>query len=379
MGSNSPPRDSLPSSSSAELILTHPTTNERISTWTLNSKNWGSALGLSSYLERENYLLTVPLARDSGITHWILTLSSSPPDSRPIFASCESLRKHALVRGPNGNIKDVITHGIGSVFCDPQYRGKGYAGRMMKDLGPILKGWQAESKPCAFSILYSDIGKKFYAGHGWKPFPSTHIAFPPSALPPSANTTLKALINSDLPNLCALDEKYIRKELANAQDSKTHVALVPDCDTMQWHHLREDFLTKKLFNRSPSIKGAIAISGLSRIWAIWTRSYYGPIDSSSSGNTLHILRLVIENQDDVENNIKGLKGIIQLAQKEAQEWRLKHVELWNPTSYVKNLIEKTGLEHSDVEREEESIASLMWYGDDKDEVVWVGNEKYGWC
>ena len=88
---------------------------------------------------------------------------------------------------------------------------------------------------------------------------------------------------------------------------------------------------------------------------------------------------MIENQDDVENNIKGLKGIIQLAQKEAQEWRLKHVELWNPTSYVKYLIEKTGLEHSEVEREEESIASLMWYGDDKDEVVWVGNEKYGWC
>jgi hypothetical protein len=40
------------------------------------------------------------------------------------------------------------------------------------------------------------------------------------------------------------------------------------------------------------------------------------------------------------------------------------------------------LEHSEVEREEESIASLMWYGEGSgasDDIEWVGNEKYGWC
>jgi hypothetical protein len=58
------------------------------------------------------------------------------------------------------------------------------------------------------------------------------------------------------------------------------------------------------------------------------------------------------------------------------------VELWNPTEYVQDLVQRTGLEHESINRESESIASIMWYGPGSgkvDEIEWVGNEKYGWC
>jgi hypothetical protein len=46
--------------------------------------------------------------------------------------------------------------------------------RMIKELGPILTTWQTDKQVCGiegcgFSILYSDIRKKYYASHGCVP------------------------------------------------------------------------------------------------------------------------------------------------------------------------------------------------------------------
>jgi len=371
-----------PDANSPSLYLTHPTPEERLATWTLNSVNWGGALSKPDYLEREAYLTTVSLAKDGGVTHWILVDRNLPPNERPILASCESLCKPVLV-SKSRVITEGITHGIGSVFSQPMFRGRGYAGRMLRDLAPLLKTWQVDSsipgrEMCPFSILYSDIGKKYYSKFGWAPFPSTHVAFPPTAK--TSTSKANPLNYSDIAELCTLDEEYIRKELANAKDGKIHVALIPNHDVMQWHHLREDFVTNKIFKKPPTIKGAIAGPVGARIWALWTRAFYGPL-KLESGNTLHILRLVIEDET-AEDNASKLKSILEIAQAEAAQWQLNHVEVWNPTAVLKKLIQGTGLEHSEVEREEESIASLMWYGEGSgktDEIKWVGNEKYGWC
>jgi hypothetical protein len=382
----------LPDASSPTLHLSHPTSSEKTATWTLNFKNWGAALTLPDYLDRESYMATVPtLSRDGGITYWILVDQNSTPDSRPILGSLETIRKRALI-ARNGQVKETITHGIGSVFCNPEYRSKGYAGQMLREVGPALNNWQTDKKvegreECTFSILYSDIGKKYYAKHGWLPFPSTHISFPPSPASATINGHTNGtqaepaiLKDADIEALCTLDEQYIRRELVGAKDGKTHVALIPDYATMQWHILREDFMTSRIFSKSPTTRGAIAGSPGNRVWAIWTRSFYGPVDKVESGNTLHILRLVIEDENDVQGNVEKLRGIVKIAQKEAAEWKLVGVEIWNPTPVVKDIVSQLGLEHSEVEREEESIPSLMWYGEGSgDDVVWAGNEKFGWC
>lgn len=382
MGSQTPAEMPLPDASSPDLHLTHPTPTEMNETWNLNAVSWGSALPLPDYIERETYLTTVPTARDGGVTHWILVDRNLPPNKRPILAACESLRKPALV-SKNGVITEGITHGIGSVFGPPAYRGKGYPSRMMKEMGEILKTWQVDSKipgqqTCPFSILYSDIGKKYYSKFGWASYPSSHIAFPPTSNTPTSPTT--PLGYEDLPALCKADETYIRRDLEAVKDSKTHVATLPTFDVMQWHHMREDFVTRKLFSKPPTIKGAISSGPVgSRIWAIFTRTFYGPVGDPKSRNTLYILRLVVEDKTDSEENAKKLEGILQLAQKEAKEWQLGSVSLWNPCDLTKSLIRRIEIQHTEVDRESESIAALMWYGDAKEEVVWDANEKYGWC
>jgi hypothetical protein len=397
----SPAARTLPDSKSPNLHLTHPTEEEKVETWTLNSTSWGGALNQQDYLEREEYLTKAPLARDGGVTHWILVDKELPPNRRPILASCETLRKRSLIRR-DGTVTAMVSHGIGSVFCDPEYRGKGYASRMMRELGAKLRTWQAgpKGKTCGFSALWSDIGKLYYAGHGWHPFPSAHIEFPPVLLPSGGDSmSAKLLESKDLQKLCELDEAMIRQTLARTRDGKTYVCIVPDHEHIQWHHVREDFMCQKIFGKQPMVKGAIIGEEGHRLWAIWTRNFYGPVGKGSSGNTLHILRLVIEdeasersfssNTNDALSNgnllddwAQKLKAVLQTAQAQAAEWSLRHVELWNPTPLVQSLIQRIDLQHSRVERESESIPMLMWYGEGDgklDDLEWIGNEKYGWC
>ena len=149
----------LPASYSLNLALLHPTQEEKIETWKLNGASWRGTMPISTYLRRETHLEKQTFTKDGGITFWILVDSTLPPNERPILASCESLRKRALV-AKSGNLEEVVSHGIGSVFCNPDYRGKGYAQRMIEELGKKLDTWKQENgKTTVFTVLYSDIGK----------------------------------------------------------------------------------------------------------------------------------------------------------------------------------------------------------------------------
>lgn len=153
-------KSALPFSDSPSLALVHPTQQEKIAIWKLNGASWAGRLSLEAYLKRENLLENQPLTLDGGITFWILVDSNQTSTPRTILASCESLRKRALVRRGDGEVEETIAHGICSVFCNPDLRGQGYAGRMMKELGKALDTWQQQAGTVAdFTVLFSDIGK----------------------------------------------------------------------------------------------------------------------------------------------------------------------------------------------------------------------------
>lgn len=151
---------SLPKSDSSELHLVVATPEEHIAQQHANSNEWRGALSLSAYLRREQTLFNQALTRDGGITAWQLVYqpAGSSEDARQVVCGCETIRKKAIAT-KDGVVTDVIAHGVASVFCPKEYRGKGYAGRMMADLGERLKTWQSQGQDNLFSVLYSDIGK----------------------------------------------------------------------------------------------------------------------------------------------------------------------------------------------------------------------------
>jgi hypothetical protein len=124
--------------------------------------------------------------------------------------------------------------------------------------------------------------------------------------------------------------------------------------------------------------------------------WYNNNPAESKGNTLHILRLVIEDgswQDATTSRVNGnsvdhshdasVAALLAMAQQEAEEWKMDHVEIWNPTSATVSATQRLHPSAEVVDRDEESIASLQWFpehdGPMAEKIDWVGNEKYGWC
>lgn len=120
--------------------------------------------------------------------------------------------------------------------------------------------------------------------------------------------------------------------------------------------------------------------------------------NDDDGNTLHILRLVVENgltsgpqnftpatepgvsEARSSPALPAVAALFAAAQREAREWDMEVVEFWNPTSVAlaaARRLDEGAMVH---EREKASICSLRWYGEGSGrDLAWVCNEKYGWC
>ncbi|KAI1614869.1 hypothetical protein EDD37DRAFT_650118 [Exophiala viscosa] len=379
---------SLPSAQSQDLKVEPVTPLEYLQTAHLNAEEWKGPLDLQQYLEREEILQQTNLTKDGRITGWILTSDAFPlnPDgTRQIFASCETIQTCAYV-AQQGKLDNVQAHGIASVFTRSEYRGKGYAGRMMRELGKRLESWQKlQDLPNAFSVLYSDIGPNFYARHGWKVFPSTHIYLAPlqqndyeraqGQLP-----SIEALTMSDLQHIPTV--KYVEQRLqeqSTIQPNKTYVAIRPDLEHFGWHTARDEFQCQLLGKGHPTIKGAIhRETGLALIWCrvFATREHDWQ---------LHILHTVIPPETQNSGDAQGaIAALLLRAQLEASQWDMAAgVEVWDPTELTLAAAQKLkSAEQGKVEvitRDKEHLCSLRWNSHDNEDVVWLADEKYAWC
>lgn len=213
----------------------------------------------------------------------------------------------------------------------------------------------------------------------------------------TALSGVRPLRADDLEELCSLDERILRAEIArDVPPKKTRVALIPDLKTMQWHHAREEFAGREMLGREPDIKGAHAeCEDTSQVWCIWTRTFGSP----EAGNTLNILRFFIEGEENIvriesqtrhdltdlesihQARLQGAAAVLHAAQVEAARWDMKDVQIWNPSALVVLAARQIEPSTELVHRDDESIASLRWHGEPEDrlKVEWVGNEKYAWC
>lgn len=386
------PKNERPAATSESLVLVQANDLEYVQTWHLNAGEWRGPLSIEQYLRRERTLQNLDLTKNGHITAWILTSNELPRNidgTRPILASCETLLKNAYI-ARDGKIENILTHGIGSVYCRPEYRGSGYAGRMMSEMGKAVETWQQPNgTKGTFSVLYSDIGIKFYGQKGWKAFPSTHIHLMPvneashdrirgsRSLPDLEDLTTKEI--PSIPLIDQLEQELIH--LSNASPGTPHVAVRPDLPHLQWHFAREEIQARELAvpGGIPLIKGAIHRKTGTAL--VWSRVYA----NEEAENQLHILRTVIGTSRSVdEPEIQSaLAALLLRAQLEAQKWNMQNgVELWSPSDAVVKAAQSLH-EHKKIEvisRDKEHVCSLKWIGGPADEeVVWVANEKYAWC
>lgn len=381
----------LPQGDSPDLVLVQASPEERIESIKLNSTEWKGRFDIETYIGREDHLLAQALTKD-GLTCWILVDRQEPEGRRTILGSCETYEKTAML-AQNGEVNNVACHGVGSVFCRPEFRGKGYAKRMLQELSIILDKWHDTKavNRSEFSILFSDIGKKFYAQFGWKPFPSSHFGLPPIskaeydlALAGAALPHAEPLLAHDVQRYMCNDRVLSgEREVLRAASQNSHgakVAIIPDFDHFKWHWAREEYCAEKLCaaRDAPLIKGAGDTK--SGVYCVWNRNF----GADPKENTLYILRWVYDeptSPEEAETTTKAMAAILRRAQLEAHEWNMATIEFWNPTPLLEKAVALLDPTARLVHREESSIACLRWNGTKqaKKDTEWFLNEKFAWC
>ncbi|PWY89011.1 hypothetical protein BO70DRAFT_359316 [Aspergillus heteromorphus CBS 117.55] len=383
----------LPQGDSPELVLVPATPSERIESIRLNSKAWSGPLDLQTYIERENHLHQQRLTKGC-FTCWILVDRREPEEYRTILGSCETYKKKAML-AHGGQVEDVSTHGVGSVYCRPEFRGKGYAKRMLEELSKKIDAWkmETETRKCSlFTILFSDIGKEFYAQFGWKPYTSSHFALPPIRDEAYASATTKANLpktrtlsaNDVQDSMCS--ETVLQKErdlLATASEKSPgpKIAIAPNFEHFEWHWAREEFYAERIFSdrELPVAKGAGEDN--TGVYCAWNRNF----GETPEENTLYILRWVYDEPTSPEQSeaiVKAMAAVLRRAQLEAHRWNMAKVEFWNPTPLLEKAVALLDPMAEVVHREKDSIACLRWIGAEHglgEEVEWYLNEKYAWC
>ena len=154
----------LPPADSPSLVLAHPTAIEKRHIDTITGEAWKGRLTTEGYIRRVQHLQEQSLTRGGGLVVWVLVDTADIPPTaaapRRILASCEIFRRRALIKSRSGEVEEVTSHSIGTVFCEAQYRRRGYTRRMMSELGKQLDTQQKDQRSKAsFSVLYSDVGK----------------------------------------------------------------------------------------------------------------------------------------------------------------------------------------------------------------------------
>ena len=259
---------------------------------------------------------------------------------------------------------------------------------MMKELGKNLITWQQPNgDKSLFSVLYSDIGSKFYSRFGWKAFPSTHIHLQPlasSAYEASSKhfPEVHDLVSEDLPTLPAV--QIVEQELLSLSKEQANVPFVafrPDLDHFQWHHAREEFVASRMGLPFPRVKGAIhRPTGIALIWA---RIF----SAKQKDWQIHCLHAIVPSEyKDTTEGSKALSALLLRTQQEAGTFgMLGGVEIWDPSEHIVAAAQSLRTEvHDKVEvmyRDQEHVCSLRWTGagNDSDQVVWAYNQKYAWC
>ena len=79
-------------------------------------------------------------------------------------------------------------------------------------------------------------------------------------------------------------------------------------------------------------------------------------------------------------SVQAVAACLAAAQEQAGSWEMDSVQAWNPSPTVLAGARLLQPNIKIVDREDESITSLNWYGTNArpSNIQWLANEKFGW-
>ncbi|THU97870.1 hypothetical protein K435DRAFT_753469 [Dendrothele bispora CBS 962.96] len=360
-------------------------------------KVWGNGMTEEEYISRDEECAQSLCGCDGKFKTWVLAPRDNP-QTLDFKCSCETFQRTGVVHRLNTST-EVSSYGIASVFTPPQHRRKGYACHMMHLLHWILapksyldpatfpEQWGAPPPSCSlyggdaqFSALYSDVGD-FYLSCGPKPNEdgwvirgANSVVWDVDQIPePSASETLPAgdwkwLIESDLHDLMLRDSLLLQSE--NNSTAPVSFTFLPFAGVEAFQRERQKIFWEKEI--PPIEKWGIIHGSVNNVcpttcFATWTFEL-----KPSMPRTLVITRLRVD-----EGNEAQVRDLFRFVFQVAKTHKVMKIEVWDVPSSIKDTLTRMG---GQAVKRDEHLPAFKWYGPEKHEtIVWLHNEKFGWC
>lgn len=301
-----------------------------------------------------------------------------------------SFRRVGIVARPGADghpvSKEVACYGVASVFTPASKRNKGYAAHMMSLLHWILASndaldaqfpaeWGrppvARLEDAAFSVLYSDVGDKFYhrncsslpgAQLGWVPTGLTTTAWQPHQLA-GDNGRWRWLSEDDAVAMLEEDVETMKRDTGEAvRNGAVACAFLPS--------------------------GGVGRCSIQRVMRFTEQGTVSPLDywgvrldEDYDGAPLTFATWSLEtasSKDMVLTRLRATKdtfpGLLAKIMDVALRNGIRKIEAWNLPSELAGLAAELG---GKTTSREEHISSIRWYGPEEvGQIRWLFNEKY---
>ncbi|CCH42143.1 hypothetical protein BN7_1688 [Wickerhamomyces ciferrii] len=348
------------------------------------SITWKGKLTSEQYVKRDVVLNSTSkiLQKDSkeqkGVYLYILRDYSIPAFNKfdNIVASVETLNDESWrINGPNGELIKVISSVVGNVFTLPQHRKKGYANHLITQLNEIL---DEQCGKDGYSYLYSEVGD-YYQKFGYNNFHiPTHYFEIGEKIETIDTNSFKYLSYYGFKDLIEIQKNHTRNKLLqraqNLKSDESIISLIPNIDRYSWHHER-DLIISSYLHQDLEIRNFGAVLNNSNDHFIWYHDW--------NESKLVILKTFIEFEN--EQGSKNFAQLLKIAIKEAHDFKLKGIVLWDSALgesqkfYDLNLELLESFNNTKLFGVNDSLSAIRFHDKtSSDKIYWNGNEKWEW-
>ncbi|ETK90101.1 hypothetical protein L915_06054 [Phytophthora nicotianae] len=344
-------------------------------------EEWGApTLDLPQYQRKEELQRETPFSQRGSIFWALVEDTGDIGDSNLVagqtvlYCHCESHQFDCAVRRSSGEIERGYSRHIGSVFTLPQHRKRGLAKFFISEVAKQL----GELPGSLVSVLYSDIGPKYYDKLGWKLHPSKMATL---NVTHSLNTKSDCISSAELESL-TLDEKFdhflqadnskLLKELSSDRfKGREAFVILPTRDSIEWQFcIGVYFAQIRGYEELPSRCGAQISEDAFIVWC-----------HNLKASTLYVVRARLPEGD--KNAAETTRLLLNEALKEARKFKLNKVAFWDPPSFLADTEVCNYLDIQFVDREDSLSSAMMFHhrgGVDSASFLpyWLANEKYAW-
>ncbi|CAH1758725.1 5620_t:CDS:2 [Entrophospora sp. SA101] len=231
----------LPPFNLDELVLVEATAEQAIITQRNTYEEWGyPQFTVDEYLQREVVLKDLDYTREN-FQIWVLVPAN---DTKTLQV-----------------IASLIYYGIATVFTPKKYRKNGYASKLLCLLQEKLQDKSNNNNNAHFSVLYSEVGPKFYSKLGWKLYPHSDLHSDlklRDQLPSKIPSQVKLLEDVDsLKSIIEYDCDLALKEFKQLRTSS--VLILPSYPCYEWLLRRNEYRTKIDGKKQANIRGAVVV------------------------------------------------------------------------------------------------------------------------